>query len=95
MDDIQKMLRIIINGQSSFRQEVLGKIDRLEQKLTERIGGVETKLTNRINGVEKILTDRIDRLGKQLAFLEDDAPTREEFDTLKNKVDKIGHKVTL
>lgn len=87
-DDTQKMLRTIINGQSSFRQEVFTKFDRLEQKLTRRIDGLEGK----IDQVEKNLTKRIDSLGKQLAYLEEDAPTREEFDKLEKRVDKIEHK---
>jgi DNA repair exonuclease SbcCD ATPase subunit len=85
-DDTQQMLRAIINGQSSFRQEVLGKIDKLDQKLTFRMDGLEGK----IESVEKNLTKRIDRIGKQLAYLEDDTPAREEFDKLGSRVDKIN-----
>ena len=81
MDDTQKILRAIINSQSSFRQDVLTKIDKLDQKLTGRIDSVDEKLTKRIDNAEKNLTERLDRIGKQLAYLEDDAPTREEFDT--------------
>ena len=62
MDDTQKMLQAIVNGQSSFRQEVLGKIDKL---------------------------------GRQLAYLEDDTPTREEFDHLGKRVDKISQGIQL
>lgn len=89
-DDTQKMLRVVINGQSAFRQEVLGKIDKLDQKLTRRIDGLDSKLDK----AEKNLVQRIDKLGKQLAYLEDDAPTREEFDKLEERVDKIGSKTT-
>lgn len=89
MNDTQKMLQAIINGQSTFRQEVLSKIDKLDQKLGGRIDGLEGK----IDQVEKNLTSRIDKLGKQLAYLEDDTPTREEFDRLENRVDKMEHKV--
>lgn len=84
-DDTQQMLRAIINGQSSFRQEVLGKIDKLDKKFTFRMDGLE----NRLDSVEKNLTERIDRIGKQLAYVEDDTPTREEFDKLEKRVDKI------
>lgn len=88
MDDTQKMLQVIINGQSTFRQEVLGKIDRLERGL----GGKIDKLDEKIDRVDKNLTDRIDKLGKQLAYLEDDTPTREEFDLLEKRVDRIEQK---
>lgn len=30
--------------------------------------------------------ERLDKQGRQLAYLEDDAPTREEFDELKKRV---------
>lgn len=84
----QDMLRIIINGQSAFKQEVLGKIDKLDQKIDK----VEKNLSEKIDSVETNLTERIDKLGKQLAYLEDDTPTREEFDKLEERVDKIEQK---
>lgn len=93
-DDTQQMLRTIINGQSSFRQEVLSKIDNLDKKLTNRIDGVEKNLSERIDQVEKNLTGRLDNLGKQLAYLEEDTLTREEFDDLANKVTKVEQKLT-
>lgn len=63
MNDTQKMLQTIINGQSTFRQDVLGRIDKLDAKLGGRIDGLE----DRIDQVEKNLTSRIDKLGTQLA----------------------------
>lgn len=80
-DNTQQMLRTIINGQSSFRQEVLGNIDKLDKKID--------KVDLKIDKVEKNLTDRMDKIGKQLAYLEDDTPTREEFDGLEKEVEKI------
>lgn len=56
MDDTQKMLQTIINGQSSFRQEVLSRIDKLDQRMT----GLDKKIDN----VERNLTKRIDKIGK-------------------------------
>ena len=94
MDDTKKMLRAIINGQSAFRQEFLDKFNKLEKKIEavdERVGGVSTK----IDKVEKNLTKRIDKLGKQLAYLEDDAPTREEHEELKTRVTVVEHKIVL
>lgn len=40
---------------------------------------------------EERLTGRIDKLGMQLANLEDDAPTVEEFDNLEGRVTKLEH----
>src|SRR3989344_2304077 len=88
MDDTQKMLRAIISGQSSFRQEVLSKIDKLDKKLTGRIDGVEKNLTEKIDRVE----NRLDKIGKSLAYLEDDTPTKEEFDNLEKRVDRMERK---
>lgn len=89
MNDTQKMFQVIINGQSAFRQEVLGKIDKLDERLSGKIDALDQK----VDRVEKHLTERIDKLGKQLAYLEDDAPTREEFADLAGRVDKIEQKV--
>ncbi|MBU0999929.1 hypothetical protein KKE78_00835 [Patescibacteria group bacterium] len=86
MDDTQKMLQAIVNGQSAIKQELLSKIDKVDKKLD----GLDEKLDN----VEENLTGRIDKVGKQLAYLEDDAPTREEYDNLEKKVDRIEHKAT-
>ena len=94
MDDTKKMLRAIINGQSAFRQEFLDKFNKLEKKIEvvdERVQGVSTK----IDKVEKNLTKRVDKLGKQLAYLEDDAPTREEHEELKTRVTVVEHKIAL
>ena len=41
------------------------------------------------------LTKRIDKLGLQIANLEDDAPTMEEFEGLEKKVVKIQNKLAL
>lgn len=89
MNDTQKMLQIIINGQSTFRQEVLSKIDRVNK----RVDALGERLESKIDSVEKKLTERLDKIGRQLAYLEDDAPTREEFDNLERKVNEIEHTI--
>ena len=51
----------------------------------------QTAIRKDIKRVEKKVGEngqRIDTLGSQLAALEDDAPTIEEFDDLKKRVDK-------
>lgn len=90
MDDTQKMLQAIINGQSTFRQEVLAKIDKVDKK----VDSLGEELNGKIDRVEKGLTKRLDKIGRQLAYLEDDAPTREEFDKLEDRVDKLEHRTT-
>jgi hypothetical protein len=89
MDDTKKMLKMIISGQSVMKSELLTRIDGVEKKLGGRIDGLDKK----IDGVEKRLTTRIDKLGKSLAYLEDDAPTRDEFDNLEVRVKKVEQRV--
>lgn len=85
MNDTQKMFQAIINGLAAFKQEVLVRFDKADQKIE--------KLDKKIDSVEKNLTNRIDKLGLQLAYLEDDTPTREDFDHLADRVDKIEQKI--
>lgn len=87
MNDTQKMLQAIINGQTTLKGELLAKIDKVDQKVD--------RLDEKLDKVEKNLTSRIDKLGRQLAYLEDDTPTREEYDELEKRVDKIEQKVIL
>jgi BMFP domain-containing protein YqiC len=81
MDDVTKMFQTIINGQSAFRQEVMSKFGQLEKKFE--------KLDIKIDQVEIRLTERLDKIGKQLAFVEDDTPTKEEFEKLEKRVSKL------
>lgn len=89
MNETQKMLRAIINGQSVLKQELSSKIDKVDKK----VDALGERLDGKIDGIEKNLTERLDKIGKQLAYLEDDAPTREEFDKLENRVEKVEQKV--
>lgn len=86
MDDNQKMLRAIINGQTTLKQELVNKINQVDQKVDS--------LREELHTFRKDLTDRVDRLGKSLAYLEDDISTREEFDGLEERVDKLEHQPT-
>ena len=81
MDQVQKMLRAIINGQSAMKSELLAEIKKVRDELNEfrQETKYELKKTNK----------RIDTIGLQLANLEDDAPTREEFEELQTSVAKL------
>jgi len=87
MDDTKKMFRAIINGQSSMKSELLQKIGVVDKKVD--------KLDEKIGKVEKNLTERIDKIGLQVARVEDDTPTRDEFDDLEVKVKKVEQKTAL
>lgn len=80
-----KMLQAILNGQSTTNE----RIDKLDRK----VDAFKTELKTEIKGVEKRLTKRIDNIGKSLAYLEDDAPTREEHDELVKRVYRLEQKV--
>lgn len=89
MDDTQKMLRVVINGQSSMKSELLGEINKLRKET--RKGFEDQKKES--SETEKRLTHRLDLIGKQVAYLDDDAPTGEEHKELKERVTKLEHKV--
>ena len=83
------MLRAIINGQSAMKEELLRKMNKLDEKLTYRIDGLETKIDIGFENVNK----RLDSIGSSVAYLEDDTPTREEHDNLERRVSKIEKKL--
>lgn len=51
----------------------------------------QAALDAKIESGFKEVNDRLDKQGKQLAYLEDDAPTRGEFDELTKRVEKLEH----
>ena len=62
-----KMLQTIINGQSAIKEELKNDIKKAKEELKKDVLRVEKKVDK--NG------ERLDKQGKQLAYLEDDAPT--------------------
>lgn len=84
-DNIKKMFRDIVNGQSSVRSDLLKEIRRIDKKMDEGFKNVDI----RFDKIDK----RIDKLGLQLAELSDDVPTIKEFDLLEQKVEKLKHQV--
>jgi len=86
MDKTQTMFRTIINGQSAMKSELLTKIESVHKEVQE--------LRKQTDGGFKRVEKRIDKIGLQVASLEDDAPTYEEFDNLKERVVKAEQKIT-
>ena len=68
-------------------QSILDKVSLIDKKVDNGFGDVVEKFSE--------TNKRINKLGLQLARLEDDAPTREEFDGLGQKVAKIQHHLAL
>ena len=96
MDSTQKMLQTIINGQSAMKSELLTRINDLDRRLSERIDNLENKMVKGFKRVDEDLiriSKRIDKLGLQIANLEDDAPTVEEFSNLEKRVSRLEKKV--
>ncbi len=85
MDDTQKMLVTIINGQSAMKADLLDRLDKLDQKFDQKFDTLDSKFDK----VEEKLMKRLDKIGSQLAYLEDDAPTKEEFDELEKRVGRL------
>ena len=81
MDEVKKMFRTIVSGQSAMKQELLSKIDGVDKK----VGDLEQKVDKGFRDVNK----RLDTIGKSVAYLEDDAPTIKEFDKLEARVTKL------
>lgn len=78
MDDIKRMLRAIINGQSALKQELLSEIKKIDAKVDKGFAKVNDRL--------KEANHRLDMQGKSLAYLEDDATTIREFKNLEKRV---------
>lgn len=72
-----KMLQALLDGQAVIRKDI--------STTRGDIHGVKEELKQ----TEGRLTARIDKLGMQIARLEDDSPTIEEFDALNKRVLKL------
>ena len=81
MNDVQKMFRTIVNGQSAMKTELLGEIKKLDKKIEKGIEEVKMEIEEN--------RKRIDKIGLQVANLEDDAPTIKEFDKLDVRVTNL------
>ncbi len=70
-DENTKLLQAILDNQAGLR--------RGQEDLNKKIDIKNSELQDR-------LTERIDALGKQLNVLDEDAPTRDEYDGLETRV---------
>jgi len=88
MEEVKKMIRTVINGQSALKQELLEEIKKVDKKVDTLDSKVDT-LDSKVNKGFKEINERLDKQGRSLAFLEDDVPTIKEFDKLEEKVTKL------
>ncbi|MBN1168408.1 hypothetical protein JXA63_00805 [Candidatus Woesebacteria bacterium] len=96
MSDTNKLFQKIVNGQSAMKQAILKEVKKVDSKLSGRMDTLEQKLgklDKKIDKGFKEVNNRLDKQGKSLAYLEDDAPTVEEFDKLEERVTEIEDKV--
>lgn len=92
MNDSQELFRKVANAISASKSVVLGEIKKVDGKvegLDKKVDMVREDMV----GLENRLTKRIDKIGLNLARLEDDTPTLEEFDKLEGRVTKVEEKV--
>ena len=85
MDEVKKMIRTVINGQSALKQELVKEI----KKTNEKVGLLRNDIKDGFRKVNK----RLDVIGKSVAFLEDDTPTLEEHDKLEKRVTRVEKKL--
>lgn len=92
MEEIKEMLKAVINGQHALRSELFGEVSKMKKETRGAINALRQEMKD---GFEKIderfdgIDERLDKQGRQLAYLEEDAPTREEFADLESRVDKL------
>jgi len=85
MDDIKRMLRAVINGQSALKQELLSEIKKIDIKVDKGFAKVDERFKEVDKRFQEV-NDRLDMQGKSMAYLEDDAPTNKDFEKLEKRV---------
>ncbi len=87
VDSIQKIFKVLGQIQDDIKI-IKSDIGNLNDEVTE--------IKEELKGVSKRIdetNDRIDLIGKQLANLDEDAPSGEDFRTLEKRVTKIEQSV--
>ena len=79
------MLQAILDGQSAVKEELKASIKRLEEKVDRGFQKVDKRFEE--------VNERIDKLGLQIARLEDDAPTIEEFDQHEKRLTSVESRI--
>ncbi len=86
--DEKKIIKAIADVSTNLRTEII-KVGTEVIKNREEMIKRDEQRKEQMNGVERKLTKRLDMIGKSVAFLEDDTPTREEFEKLQKEVETI------
>lgn len=80
------ILQAILDGQTGLKKDI--------QEVRRGVKEVVKEVKEEVKKTEGRLTARIDKLGLQVASLEDDAPTNDEFDVLTKRVSKLENQVS-
>ena len=94
MDEVKEMLKAVINGQHALRKEFSEKINKMRQEMNDKFDDVNKRF-DKIDKRFDEVNERLDKQGRQLAYLEDDAPTRKEHETLKKRVAKVENVLSI
>ena len=86
-----KLIQILIDSVASLRKDIFDRFDKIDKKFENKFDLLDKK----IDKLDIKLTTRIDKIGKQVAYLEDDAPTRDEHEKLVKRVERVEKKVAL
>jgi len=101
MAGTKKDLATLTNGQNELKKDMAGTKKMLtamansQSKLREDMMSEFKTVNKKIDAVDQKLTQRIDTLGRDLAYLEDDAPTREEHEEVELRLKKVESKVLI
>jgi archaellum component FlaC len=88
VEEIKEMLKAAVNGQHALKAELLREISMLRKETNsgfKKVNAQFKKVDTRFDEVN----NRLDKQGKQLAYLDEDAPTHDEFEDLEKRVKKI------
>lgn len=90
-----QMLQEILEILAGMKDDLVGldgKIGDVDERLSSQMKEMEGRLETKIDKVGDNLSERVDKLGYQLAELDDDAPTRDEFDDHEERLLKLEKK---
>jgi heterodisulfide reductase subunit C len=93
LTEIEKTLRAIANRQSSISEDILKSKKEVLQEV-KKVDNKVIKLDGEVKQGFKKVHERLDKIGLQVAYNEDETPSRDEHDALEKRVTKLEHHVS-
>lgn len=81
-------------GQVKLAKDINNLRSEMNQRFEEN-KAEHYQMRTEMHNLDLKLTSRIDKIGHSVAFLEEDAPTRDEHEKLVKRVEKVEKKVAL